>query len=360
MKKKLYVAIRYIFNQYGKDVVKDIRLVNILDDTFTFQSLPAAKPLLKDILKSGYGDKLYELGNGDGWKLKSQFFTTELVNVHGYRRDIVKYIFECLAYGLSWTDSVKDYSFQETSHDNTVKSKIVESKTISSDFNYELTRAKKEYVKVLEEGIIIHEEDSDYYPAMVNNQLDFLMEKINMLSETLNVDNAQWCLEKNQEVFARYSKDVYGLKKKALAKTALPTITILLGGGCDEKKFEEDSNSNVLFVTTRCNNKCVMYCQPPHGGDEIDWYFEQNKRLVLTAPKGTKEVCITGGEPTKIGEKLIDMVKLVRDYLPNTSIYILSNGRNFQNNDYTHRLADIDSDKLIFWHSASLRLCCRS
>ena len=91
-----------------------------------------------------------------------------------------------------------------------------------------------------------------------------------------------------------------------------------------------------------------MCCQPPHSGDDIDAYYAHNERLIKTAPKDTKEVCITGGEPTLAGDKLISLVDLVRQELPNTSIHILSNGRNFQLNDYTHRLAVAGGDKLIF------------
>ena len=115
-----------------------------------------------------------------------------------------------------------------------------------------------------------------------------------------------------------------------------------------KNKFETNSNSNVLFVTNQCNNRCIMCCQPPHSGDDIDAYYARNERLIKTAPKDTKEVCITGGEPTLAGDKLISLVDLVRQELPNTSIHILSNGRYFQLNDYTHRLAVAGGEKLIF------------
>lgn len=91
-----------------------------------------------------------------------------------------------------------------------------------------------------------------------------------------------------------------------------------------------------------------MCCQPPHNSDDMDTFYVHNKRLVKIAPKDTKEVCITGGEPTLAGDKLISLVNLVRQELPDTSIHILSNGRNFQLNDYTHRLAVAGDDKLIF------------
>ena len=87
-----------------------------------------------------------------------------------------------------------------------------------------------------------------------------------------------------------------------------------------KNKFEANSNSNVLFVTNQCNNRCIMCCQPPHNGDDINAFYAHNERLIKTAPKDTKEVCITGGEPTLAGDKLISLVELIRQELPNTTI----------------------------------------
>ena len=61
--------------------------------------------------------------------------------------------------------------------------------------------------------------------------------------------------------------------------------------------FEIDSNSNVLFVTNQCNNHCIMCCQPPQQDNDFNFYYNQNVKLITSAPKETKVVCITGGEP---------------------------------------------------------------
>lgn len=114
-----------------------------------------------------------------------------------------------------------------------------------------------------------------------------------------------------------------------------------------KEKFEIDSNSNVLFVTDQCNNHCVMCCQPPKNRDDIDYYFKKNVALIKSAPKETKTVCITGGEPTLAGDKFFDLVQLVREYLPDTEVQILSNGRTFANHDYAHRLKAVGGDKVF-------------
>lgn len=112
-------------------------------------------------------------------------------------------------------------------------------------------------------------------------------------------------------------------------------------------KFEIESNSNVLFVTNQCNNHCIMCCQPPRKADDLEFYFKQNVDLIKTAPKETKVVCITGGEPTIAGRQFFELIKLVREELPNTDIHILSNGRKFIDNDFVHELKVVGDDKIL-------------
>lgn len=114
-----------------------------------------------------------------------------------------------------------------------------------------------------------------------------------------------------------------------------------------KERFEIDSNSNVLFVTDQCNNHCVMCCQPPKKRDDFDYYFKKNITLIKSAPKETKEVCITGGEPTLAGDKFFELVRLVREELPDTDIQILSNGRTFKNHDFAHQLKESGGDKVF-------------
>ena len=114
-----------------------------------------------------------------------------------------------------------------------------------------------------------------------------------------------------------------------------------------KERFEIDSNSNVLFVTNQCNNHCIMCCQPPQKDDDFNFFFNQNVKLIKSAPKETKVVCITGGEPTLAGNRFIDLVSLVREELPSTDIHILSNGRSFINNDFAHQLKVAGEDKVF-------------
>lgn len=111
--------------------------------------------------------------------------------------------------------------------------------------------------------------------------------------------------------------------------------------------FRTDSNDNTLFTTARCNNNCIMCCQPPLDHNDIDDLFERNLSIIDRAPKDIPVVGISGGEPTLLGDKLIDLIKYIRDRLPNSDIHILTNGRNFKDPEYAIKVADAAEDKLF-------------
>ena len=75
-------------------------------------------------------------------------------------------------------------------------------------------------------------------------------------------------------------------------------------------EFNIESNDNTLFTTARCNNNCIMCCQPPLNNDDIDELFEKNVQIIKSAPKDIPIVGISGGEPTLLGDKLIDLINI--------------------------------------------------
>lgn len=111
--------------------------------------------------------------------------------------------------------------------------------------------------------------------------------------------------------------------------------------------FDIDSNDNVLFVTEQCNNNCLMCCQPPRKLDDIERLFAQNVEMLQTAPKEMKLLGITGGEPTLLGNRLIELLKITRNYLPNTAIHLLSNGRNFKDANLVRQIHETTGDNFF-------------
>ncbi|WP_320981019.1 His-Xaa-Ser system radical SAM maturase HxsC [Parabacteroides goldsteinii] len=99
--------------------------------------------------------------------------------------------------------------------------------------------------------------------------------------------------------------------------------------------FDINSNDNSLFVTSQCNNRCLMCAQPPLDRDDIDFFFERNIRLIDNAPNGLTDIGITGGEPTLLKEKLVHLIKYIELRHPDSLIHILTNGRAFSDIQYT-------------------------
>lgn len=114
-----------------------------------------------------------------------------------------------------------------------------------------------------------------------------------------------------------------------------------------KERFEAESNSNVLFVTRQCSNRCIMCCEPPGTENDLEFCFRRNVRLIETAPKDTREVCVTGGEPTVNREMFLALLRKIREELPDTSIHVLSNGRSFRDSELTARTAEAGGGKLI-------------
>ena len=92
--------------------------------------------------------------------------------------------------------------------------------------------------------------------------------------------------------------------------------------------YRRSSAHNVLFFTERCNSRCLMCSQPPRAVDDGYLVEEILETIPLMSPE-TKELCITGGEPTLLGNRFLDVIEATKRWLPKTSLHVLSNGRLF-------------------------------
>jgi His-Xaa-Ser system radical SAM maturase HxsC len=105
--------------------------------------------------------------------------------------------------------------------------------------------------------------------------------------------------------------------------------------------YRRSSRHNFLFFTERCNSRCLMCSQPPREVD--DGYLVDD---ILTAipwmSPDTPELGITGGEPTLLHEKLLEVLRSTKAHLPKTSLHMLSNGRLFSYGRYAQQVARVD------------------
>ena len=110
-----------------------------------------------------------------------------------------------------------------------------------------------------------------------------------------------------------------------------------------QREFRVSSKNNALLVTEACNNLCIMCPQPPKPEDRSAWAQMASKieRILSLIDEDDipQSLCITGGEPTMLGDSLINIVSGIAEKMPETLIHLLSNGRYLCHESYTARLA---------------------
>jgi His-Xaa-Ser system radical SAM maturase HxsC len=107
------------------------------------------------------------------------------------------------------------------------------------------------------------------------------------------------------------------------------------------------SEHNSLLVTERCNSRCLMCSQPPRFEDDSHLVDDVRRAIELMHPE-TREIGLTGGEPTLLFGGLIDLIRTARDALPTTQLHILSNGRLFAYLRYAAQIAAVRHPGLVF------------
>ena len=106
-----------------------------------------------------------------------------------------------------------------------------------------------------------------------------------------------------------------------------------------QRLLDSKSNDNTIFCTSMCNNRCIMCCQPPHTHNDIEELYWDNIERINNAPSNLPLLCLTGGEPTLLGDKLISLISCIREKLPQTEILLLTNARLFSDEEYAANVA---------------------
>ena len=110
--------------------------------------------------------------------------------------------------------------------------------------------------------------------------------------------------------------------------------------------FRASSLSNSFLVTERCDNFCLMCSQPPRDVAD-DWIVEEIMSTIPLIDKSTREIGFTGGEPTLLGDQFLCILEMCKQYLPDTTVHILSNGRKFSDVNFAKKYAAINHPDMM-------------
>lgn len=110
--------------------------------------------------------------------------------------------------------------------------------------------------------------------------------------------------------------------------------------------YRRSSLHNTFLVTERCNHYCLMCSQPPKDVQD-DWIIREIKAAIPLIDRDTQEIGFTGGEPTLLGDRFLEVLRLAKSYLPRTSVHILTNGRSFADFKFARSYAEIDHPDMM-------------
>lgn len=108
--------------------------------------------------------------------------------------------------------------------------------------------------------------------------------------------------------------------------------------------YRRGSGANTLFVTERCNSRCLMCSQPPRDEDD-SWRIDELLALIPLVDSDEVQLGVSGGEPTLLGADLGLLIDACSSSLPGTSLHILTNGRAFRDPSLARELAGRRQDR---------------
>lgn len=222
-------AINKAFDSVGVDCI-ETTIMNIVADYDGYKQVPAAKQILKEFVSLGYGEKVLELYTKKlPWKNKMKSFTSEFSGRTGFRKDLVKYVFECIEFGLGWLESEPTY-VQDGSLE--AKKDLTEDLT-GLDPDKQLILLQKEYISMLNSLIVVPKgklyKKSGYYPAQAISELWVVEHKIDIISADLGQDNSAWCKTEKEKVLLQYQQTKTNQIGAVFAKLVLPLIVLIVG-----------------------------------------------------------------------------------------------------------------------------------
>lgn len=141
-------------------------------------------------------------------------------------------------------------------------------------------------------------------------------------------------------------RDVYLLGAEHRYVQAGDVVRIDPARGALTALYRASSRFNTFLVTERCDNLCLMCSQPPRDHDD-SWLVDDIERAIPLISPDAAEIGISGGEPALLGDRLVRVLVMLRDFLPRTAVHVLTNGRRFCEPSFARAVADVQHPDLM-------------
>lgn len=108
---ELYNALKKVVELQTEDILKDVKLINILSDFKAYDDMPSSKYLLKYMVSEGLiANLLYEYQSKIDINTLLDSHETLLSDTYGFKESLANYVVRSLAYALGWISEIPSIS----------------------------------------------------------------------------------------------------------------------------------------------------------------------------------------------------------------------------------------------------------
>jgi His-Xaa-Ser system radical SAM maturase HxsC len=125
-------------------------------------------------------------------------------------------------------------------------------------------------------------------------------------------------------------------------------IVILFPNGVLNTLFRVESEDNTIFMTNNCNQNCIMCSQPPKRKEDIEQLFEINSNLIDLIPLSTRQIGVSGGEPTLSGKYLFMLLVKLFTRIQQVNVTILTNAILLSDQSFFQNLEGLNKERILF------------
>lgn len=225
---KLHEAIKQLVAQFGESIVTEVRLANLLADLNGYQDYPAMKMVLKDILKAGYGKKLFDTYSNDSQNVVSKIvdYTKAFASESNYKEDLISYAFDCMMFALGRITTINEPITK--GYDPYTKG----NGDILDNLADQLASLQKQYLDLLDRLATlpqnVYKDAPGYYSTDALNKLYAVEIKIAVIiNETNSTVSLDWCTGKRKEELEYFKKQKADAVAKGLGQLKTKYQTLL-------------------------------------------------------------------------------------------------------------------------------------